>query len=405
MAELQDIEVFKAFIDAQAESSQQFEREKLMPMYQRVANAIRVVDTNHLLFLEAGYHTNAGIYSRIEPVRGRDGNRDPLQAFAPHAYDIVVDTPQLAQADTGRVDLIFGRHGETAARLGLPMIIGEYGAFGGAGGEIVPSARVVMKMLERLKCGDTYWDFGRNVQKRAYFETLHRPIPLRIAGELIEYGSDPENLTFTCRWRETREMAAPTIIYLPKRYHDTREIRLDGGRSVKKSQTNWGVYLHIHQQEENKSGHSRSPVRQPFQADQPNAPRCCTQSKGPPGCLPSPWNGPIHFVFPLQHDSANDLRGGRSGAEHLRPLTPTLGRPHPQKPQRGTPEAIRQPSQSLDDRSSPSILCRSHNSQNASPIRYPPSRCDHPSLRSGRAELEFPGFLDAGCLLGPSLQD
>jgi endoglycosylceramidase len=245
MAQLEDIDVYKAFLEAQKKSSDVFEREDLMPMYERVARAIRRVDTNHILFLEAGYHTNAGVYSTIEPVMGQSGRRDPRQAYAPHAYDIVVDTPQLAQANTGRVELIFSRHGETAARLEMPMILGEYGAFGNAGEEILPSARVVMHMLEIMKCGDTYWDFGRKIQDHAYFETLNRPIPLRIAGNLIDYKSDPENLTFSCRWKEASVTDAPTIIYLPKRYHEGREITIDGGGIVESGQSEWGVYLKI----------------------------------------------------------------------------------------------------------------------------------------------------------------
>ena len=123
---LEDITLYRAFVDAQTEPSQLFEREHLQGMYQRVANAIRAVDPCHILLLETSYHCNAGVSSAIEPVVGLDGQRDRQQAYAPHAYDIVVDTPALAKANSQRVELIFARHGETARRLEMPMIIGEW---------------------------------------------------------------------------------------------------------------------------------------------------------------------------------------------------------------------------------------------------------------------------------------
>jgi endoglycosylceramidase len=159
-------------------------------------------------------------------VTGARGERDPLQAFVPHGYDIVVDTPELAAANSARVQLIFDRHAETAKRLQMPMIIGEWGAFGNSDERILPSAGVIQRLFEKHLCGDTYWDYGRNIQQQAYFETLCRSIPCRIAGRLLAYESDPETGLFTCRWKETGDITAPTIIYLADPGITGREIRL-----------------------------------------------------------------------------------------------------------------------------------------------------------------------------------
>ena len=40
-----------------------------------------------------------------------------VNPFSESLYDLVVDTPSIAQAAPGRVALIFGRHAETARRL------------------------------------------------------------------------------------------------------------------------------------------------------------------------------------------------------------------------------------------------------------------------------------------------
>jgi len=217
MAQLADMGLYVPTIEAAHPVFAEFERTKVMPMFQRVANAIREVDKRHILFLETSMSSNMGIYSAIEPVCGPNGQRDPRQAYAPHGYDIVVDTADLATGSNDRVGLIFARHGETAERLGMPMLVGEWGAYGHAGPEIRPAAQFVVRQFERLLCSDVYWLFVRDIDQRAYFEVLDRPFPLRVAGTLLSYQTDPESGGFTCVWQEDPSVTAPTRIYVPAR--------------------------------------------------------------------------------------------------------------------------------------------------------------------------------------------
>ena len=214
-------------MDAQTQHSQAFERQRLQPMYQRVATAIRTVDPHHILLLETSYHCNSGVASGIEPVSGPDGKRDPQQAYVPHAYDIVVDTPALVNANSQRVELIFNRHGKTAERLKMPMIVGEWGAFGGADERMLPSVRVLQRQFEKRLCGDTYWDYDRTLESKPHFKTLKRSIPSRIAGILLEYRCAPLTNEFTCHWREGQDITAPTVIYLTESTFQNRSIRLE----------------------------------------------------------------------------------------------------------------------------------------------------------------------------------
>ncbi len=215
MRRLEDMDVYIPVIDAAEDIFAAFEREKLMPMYQRVARAIREVDTHGILFLETSMSANMGILSAITPVAGVDGKRDPAQAFAPHAYDIVVDSADLARACEPRVALIFERHARTARRLDMPMWVGEWGAFGGAGEEVLPAARLVACQLERHKCGDAYWEFGRYVPETRYLQVLQRPYAERVAGRLKSSETDFERRTFRCEWKESDGVRAPSRIYLP----------------------------------------------------------------------------------------------------------------------------------------------------------------------------------------------
>ena len=61
----QDIELYRAITDASAPVYQKFERERLTAMYQRVTNAVREVDTNHILFLGSHYGCNMGVVLRV----------------------------------------------------------------------------------------------------------------------------------------------------------------------------------------------------------------------------------------------------------------------------------------------------------------------------------------------------
>lgn len=213
MALLDDIAVYQPALDAAAELFQEFERTTLTAMFQKVTDAIREVDTRHIILLETSISANMGIASGIEPVKRPDGQPDPLQAYCPHAYDLVTDTASVAAASEARLRLIFQRHGEVAERLDMPMIIGEWGAYGSA--PALDTAWFVVDQIERLGCGDSYWEFGGTFAKRPTFPALNRPYPETLSGALLEYDYDPASKRFLCRWREDPGVKAPTRIYIP----------------------------------------------------------------------------------------------------------------------------------------------------------------------------------------------
>ncbi len=215
---LEDPTLYRLFLEAQQDVNRTFERTKLQPMYERVSRAIREVDPKGILFLETSYHCNTGIPSALEAIRDANGQRDTQQVFAPHGYDIVVDTPAYVHSSSARVNTIFENLAATQRRLRMPLLIGEWGAFGTNGPAILPAARMVVKHLERFGASDTYWLYERDLEQRAYFSALRRPLPQRIAGTLVSYKSRPETGAFTCTWKEDPCVSAATLVYLPGRY-------------------------------------------------------------------------------------------------------------------------------------------------------------------------------------------
>jgi endoglycosylceramidase len=171
---LADLEVYKSMLEAGTAIMQQFDRAQLQPFYARVRRTIREVDSRHIIFFEPVMSANLGIPSALVPLTDEQGKRDPQQAYAPHGYDIVVDTALIELTSQERVALIFRRHGEFARRHQLPMLVGEWGAYY-LDAKAVDAARFVVKQFDALGCGDTYWDYQRALAQSPLLPALRRP--------------------------------------------------------------------------------------------------------------------------------------------------------------------------------------------------------------------------------------
>jgi endoglycosylceramidase len=210
---LRNLDIYSQVIDVTHQLYAEFEQTHLMPMYHRVASAIRNVDSQTALYLETTMGSNMGVYSAIQPLM-LDDERDPAQVYAPHGYDLVVDTPDIAHASPERVELIFQRHGETAKRLWMPMLVGEWGAYG-RNPDTLPAAWHVVHQFEKLLCSETYWAYEPGMERFPCFQAVQRPYPERVAGILRSYHYDPKMAIFQCTWEEDGVITAPSRIYLP----------------------------------------------------------------------------------------------------------------------------------------------------------------------------------------------
>lgn len=186
-----------------------------MPMYRRVHQAIREVNHNAIFFLEPLAMANTGVPTFIEPLTDAEGNRDPLQAYMPHAYDIVLDTDLAHQPSWNRLDVIFSQKDQDAERMKMPLLIGEWGAFYG-NRKTLNAARMNISQLDRMASGAFYWDYHRNIEKAVYFECLARPQPLALAGTLESQSFDFNSGSFQCSWNADPTIHAPSIFAAPK---------------------------------------------------------------------------------------------------------------------------------------------------------------------------------------------
>ncbi len=207
---------FSRVVDGVYELNAAFEKNQLQGMYQKVANAIREVDKNHILFLEHSYFSNTGVSSAIEPTKLADGTTDPLVAYAAHGYDLVVDTKEVENPSYERVEFIFERINETGKRMKVPVLIGEWGAFHGKSFKMAETAQHVVNLFEGYKFSNTYWAFYDDINDYNYFNlALLRPFPERISGNLVTYDYNFKTGDFKCIWEETETSDGTSIIHVP----------------------------------------------------------------------------------------------------------------------------------------------------------------------------------------------
>lgn len=194
----------------------EFESKNLQQMYQKVSNAIREVDTEHILFLEHSYYGNTGVASSIERVTLADGSPDPLVAYAAHGYDLVVDTEAAALAATERVAYIFNQIAKKGKQLKMPVWVGEWGAYYNHSETVIPTAISSVNLMEQHLFGNAYWSYTNDLENMEYFKkVLLRAYPAYTNGELKSYRNDFQNEKFTMEWEESKTETAPTVVFIP----------------------------------------------------------------------------------------------------------------------------------------------------------------------------------------------
>ena len=211
-----DTAIYSKVVNAVQEMNLAFESTTLMDMYTRVAEAIREVDPDHILFLEHSYFSNPGVPSGIQRIRYSDGRWEEKVAYAPHGYDLVVDTEAYSSASQDRVEYLFDHTFNTSRRLDMPMLVGEWGAFHSRDSIFEDQANFILGLFEKYKCGQTFWAYYDGIENYPFFSALLRPRPIAVAGNINSFSFDPEQNRFSCSWEEDNMVSEPSIFFLPK---------------------------------------------------------------------------------------------------------------------------------------------------------------------------------------------
>lgn len=203
--------------------AKRFDIDKYFPFISKSADTLAKVN-DKILIIENSYFSNLGIPCST-PVPEKDGKKIPNAIFAPHAYDFMVDTPSYKYANNQRIKAIFDEHKRTQERMGVPVIVGEWGGFT-EGNEWFHHIKFLLELFDRNKWSHTYWAyFNGFLESEVTTKVLSRPYPVAVTGKIIEYRHDRENDTFTLTYEQDKEFECETEIYINKPY---KEIITDG---------------------------------------------------------------------------------------------------------------------------------------------------------------------------------
>ncbi len=218
-----DHTLFRKVTSAGDELIHKFDTGVYSQFINRTAKAIREVTDNGIIIMENSYYSNLGIpYST--PAVNYDGKREEKLCFAPHAYDLMVDTPAYKYASNERVGSIFDEHRRAQERLDVPVIVGEWGSQAEGTGWL-PHIEFLLDKFDGYKWGHTYWCYYNGLLETPIMNLLKRTAPVAVCGEIDSYSFDRENNVFTLEYTQDKEYDVPTEIYV---HAEAKSVECDG---------------------------------------------------------------------------------------------------------------------------------------------------------------------------------
>lgn len=201
----------------------EFEIQKLIPFYKRVAKSIRQADACHILFWEPSVSANNGVRSHLQIIE----EAGLQQGLMPHLYDLGLDTDMAGLVNSIRLSILFERLAELRQQLGLPLLLGEWGAFYGPAKGAKITSSIMAAKINQYGFGDTYWSYFKDLPKQDYFHEICRPYATAVNGRLLSFkqamlNNNVSNVntaavmdSISMEWVEDENCKAPTEIILP----------------------------------------------------------------------------------------------------------------------------------------------------------------------------------------------
>ncbi len=192
-----------------------FDEERYSPFVSKMASAVREVTDKGIMFMENNYFSNLGIPCCNKPITV-NGERETQQVFAPHAYDLMVDTPAYKYASNSRVGMIFDQHRKTQERLQVPVVVGEWGSCAEGTGWY-PHIRFLQDKFDSYKWSNTYWCYFDEILEQDFMKVLTRPRPKAVTGEIVSYKYDHTKGEFKLKFIQDKKYKVPTVVYVDRK--------------------------------------------------------------------------------------------------------------------------------------------------------------------------------------------
>ncbi|NOZ01282.1 MAG: cellulase family glycosylhydrolase [Deltaproteobacteria bacterium] len=197
-------------------SDEDFCEQGLNPLYDALIEAIRAVDTRHILFLEPSILTSIGTESCVAPSV-TDG-----VVLAPHFYDPLAKIDWNYDLDPSRIEQAFTAFSASAARIGVPWFLGEWGfSISGKG-----SAEYYLDHMRLLDGGFVNWAcygfdkgggmslMGADGAPKWNLDILTRVFPRSVAGRPLDLREE-EDGTVVFDFEPWPWVEAPTEVFVP----------------------------------------------------------------------------------------------------------------------------------------------------------------------------------------------
>ena len=199
-----------------------FENDRLLPLYNDVATAVRAIAPTWIIFAEPSSSRNLGLESEIHSLpfdnamyapHSYDSGAESGSGFDPtHRQQILDNGALLAQeAQTMRAGLWIGEYGGVSTESGITdYMTDEYDAAANAA------------------AGTTYWAYdsgsyglvdANDQEAPELVAAVVRPYPQLVAGTPTSYAFDPTSQTFTFVYAPDRSTTEPTVIAVPSRLY------------------------------------------------------------------------------------------------------------------------------------------------------------------------------------------
>ncbi|RJL30467.1 cellulase family glycosylhydrolase [Bailinhaonella thermotolerans] len=198
-----------------------FEAELLTPAYQRMIDAIRRYDRDNWIFVEGTAEgVNWGDRTHLQPLRGS------RLAYAPHLYPLELDSgvPYEGEGKAAIQAAVasWRKNAEQdAARLKMPIWLGEHGFLDADNAGFRAYVADVLNVMNQMGIGGVYWSnnesrtgpWERDKRLNPMGQVLAQPYARAIPGVPAGGSFDAAAKTLTVSWKPTTR--APAEVWLP----------------------------------------------------------------------------------------------------------------------------------------------------------------------------------------------
>lgn len=206
LADMANMDIYSELLTYAYAPNFAFEKDILTPFFDKATQKIAEADSEKFIMTGTSYFCNMAIESGIQRLPNAKN-----QVYAPHGYDLIVDTNHYDIYNQDRVDLIFSTHKKVQDRLNTPTIVGEWGAF--TNHPITYElTKDLIEIFEANLWSNTYWCWYKGYEQHPYVKALHRAYPQAVSGELLSYHYDFEKKTFKMEFTPTD---GKTVIFYP----------------------------------------------------------------------------------------------------------------------------------------------------------------------------------------------